>query len=351
MRIPFLDWLRIFAFTSVLIGHKYLDVIDSAIADPHVHSTAKLILGLSQPLLFEGGAGAVVFLMISGYIITHVLMRESSIEFLIKRIFRIYPLYLTAVILHNLFLMQDPGYSIIWGNLIPQLMLIGDFVGVPYALSGVEWTLRIEIVFYLFMAVVKMDNSAIPFAGKRYVSLLFVSVACIPLFPPFPSQITALFTDYFFLYAPFLFVGSAFYLLEINKMSRTCFSIFVALVFSVHFHEVMVYQPKWGSAHFAILAFMIFGISWYFRAHFESGKIVMLISNLTYSIYLFHNWFFDFILRSDGLRPYVLIILFGFCFLCHILIEKPGISLGKRVLKLLEPKYKKHTLKEVQLTI
>ena len=33
--------------------------------------------------------------------------------------------------------------------LVPQLLLIGDFFGTPYSLGGVEWTLRVEVLFYV----------------------------------------------------------------------------------------------------------------------------------------------------------------------------------------------------------
>ncbi len=50
--------------------------------------------------------------------------------------------------------------------LIPQLLLVGNFFNTPYSLNGVEWTLRIEVFFYIFMYLMshfKILNDKKPF--------------------------------------------------------------------------------------------------------------------------------------------------------------------------------------------
>ena len=101
-RIVFLDYMRIFAFASVLIGHKFYKSLMAALSDPNIHTTLFKTLGeWLAPLCLGGAAGAVVFFLTSGYIITHVLRSEKPGEFLIKRFFRIYPLYVTAIIIET----------------------------------------------------------------------------------------------------------------------------------------------------------------------------------------------------------------------------------------------------------
>lgn len=332
MRIPFLDWLRIFAFTSVLVGHKFMPALETFINAPGIHATPKMLISGIMQFFHGGAAGVIVFMMVSGYIITHVLTQESTIEFLIKRIFRIYPLYITAVILQNIFLSQDPNFQINWEQLLPQLLLIGDFFDAPYTLMGVEWTLRVEVMFYLFMAIVKMCEPT--FAGKkRFVIMLFMLMTSIPFLPPFPRPGHTLATDYFWLYGSFLFIGVFFYLFELRKINKPIFSAFISLVFYVYYQGIMTYAPWWGNGHYALLAFILFFLAWYYREHFKSGKIVMIFSNLTYSIYLFHNWLFDEFLKIYASKMVALILLFSFCYLCHIYIEKKGIILGKKTLK------------------
>ena len=125
-RIVFLDYLRIFAFSSVLIGHKFLLYFQDIATNGNVHASARLLASCLIPLFSEGGAGVVVFFLVSGYIITHVLQTERTLEFLVKRIFRIYPLYIVAVLLQYRSLSaagHPPDLSVLGA----QLSLFGDF--------------------------------------------------------------------------------------------------------------------------------------------------------------------------------------------------------------------------------
>jgi len=327
MRFIFLDWLRIFAFSSVIIGHKFMPELVGAINDPNFHATPKIILFFLYNIVLGGGTGVVVFFMISGYIITHVLTQESSIEFLIRRMFRIYPLYIAAVIIEQM--LNNSNGQIIWSNMIGQLLLIGDFLQVPYALAGVEWTLRIEIIFYLFMAL-KKHIWFTSIEEKWFFIVLFLLVLMFSLLPPFPDA-PFLSKNYFFLYVPFLFIGVGFYLFEKGEISGLLFWSFIVLVFCIYWRGIALYQPNWLSAHFALLGFILFATSWKFRNYFMGNRLVYFFSNLTYSVYLFHNWLFDYFVRMGSSKFVALFMLLVICYLFHKLIEKPAISFGKRL--------------------
>ncbi len=60
-RLYFLDILRVFAFTSVLVGHKFYAYLINYINDANTHITIKFFLNLLSPLFAYGGAGVVVF--------------------------------------------------------------------------------------------------------------------------------------------------------------------------------------------------------------------------------------------------------------------------------------------------
>jgi surface polysaccharide O-acyltransferase-like enzyme len=83
-RIAFLDYLRIFAFLSVLVGHLFFGDLQQLFSDPSIHATPRSLVGLLMPLCESGGAGVVVFFLISGYIITSVLQSENTVSFLVK---------------------------------------------------------------------------------------------------------------------------------------------------------------------------------------------------------------------------------------------------------------------------
>ena len=60
-RLIFLDVLRIFAFISVLIGHKFYDVLDNLSKNESSHITLRVFFDTLKTACWGGGAGVVVF--------------------------------------------------------------------------------------------------------------------------------------------------------------------------------------------------------------------------------------------------------------------------------------------------
>lgn len=60
-RIDFLDYMRVFAFVSVLIGHKFFSEISTMAADQSTHVTLRAILDFIVAASYGGAAGVVVF--------------------------------------------------------------------------------------------------------------------------------------------------------------------------------------------------------------------------------------------------------------------------------------------------
>ena len=333
-RIVFLDYLRIFAFATVLVGHKFYEYLVVFSNDVGVHATLRLIIKLLLPLTEGGGAGVVVFFLVSGYIITHVLQTEKIGEFLIKRFFRIYPLYVFAVLIQYLVTNKAVDFPI----LLAQLSLMGDFFDAPYTLGGVEWTLRVEVVFYVFMAFLNKVNFL--HARKNLLPYIFIfSTILCGYIAPIPS-IDIWSKGYLTIYGPFLLLGSVIYLLEKKYIGLLPMIILACVVFSNYFRLIAIYQVGWNSSHFAILAFFLFLLCWLSRSKFIISSATILLSDMTYAVYLFHNWFFEYakhwlhLLKIEIFHPNVqaLLLLFLTCFLAVKLIEKPSILFGRKLL-------------------
>lgn len=342
-RMFFLDLLRIFAFVSVLIGHKFYSYLDQISIDPTVHATPKFILKILLPLFYGGAAGVLVFFLVSGYIIAHVLQTERTGEFLIKRIFRIYPLYIFAVISQYstlLFTGRAPELSV----LLPQLLLIGDFFGTPYSLNGVEWTLRLEVAFYLFMAVI---HSFMVREDRRFL-LPYIFVCAVFLcwmVSPIPNL--AIWSHgYFTIYAPFLLLGSIFCFYEKRFVGIAFLVAFSTFDFLQYFILISTFQKDWLNSNFAILAFGIFLIAWRVRKNISVTPLIIIVSEMTYAVYLFHNWLFDYLkILLSTMRVSIfnqdiqaLLVLMLVCFAMVFLVEKPGIRIGKIILKKFQPR-------------
>jgi peptidoglycan/LPS O-acetylase OafA/YrhL len=337
-RIVFLDYMRVFAFMSVLVGHKLSAPLQAFIADGSQHATFRLIAKLVYPFSVGGAAGVVVFFLTSGYIISHVLQMESPMEFLIKRFFRIYPLYMVAVLLewlmwNHLNHIPFPPLSV----LIPQMLLIGDFFQTPHTLAGVEWTLRIEVMFYAFMALLKMAGF---FKNQKWLPLVLLGSACaLYLLPQIPGKDVWI-HGYFTLYAQFLLMGSLIYLLDSGNANKFVCTVFIGLMFATFLIMLSKLHPVWSQSPFAILAMGVFLSGWAIGGKLPDGKLLRSASDLTYSVYLFHNWlwlYLSLLVESHGLKSVsvslqVFILLLISCYVVHKAVELQGIKLGRNVL-------------------
>lgn len=343
IRIVFLDYLRIFALASVLIGHTFHRYLEALPNNLTVHPTPRLLASL-LPHFFSGGAGIVVFFLISGYIITHVLQTEGATEFLIKRTFRIYPLYIITLLAQYITLVaigKAPNLSV----LLPQLLLVGDFFGTPYALNGVEWTLRVEVIFYVFMAALRSLNLMTKYKKILPYILIATNLLCCYI-APFPSNNTFLGQGFVTTYGLFLLLGVMFYIFEKKQIGLTFLLFFIGLTFYQHYSQIVIYQkawldPKyWLDCHFQVMAFIVFVVAWTFRMYAKENPAVLFLASMTYAVYLLHNWFFDYakkyiaFLNISVLHPdvQVLIVLLLVSFFMVRYIEKPGIQFGRFLL-------------------
>ena len=334
-RIAFLDFMRIIAFIGVVIGHKGMPNLGTFLNDPSMPAT--LIYMVRYVALFceSGAAPVAIFFFTSGYIITHVLQSESPGEFAIKRAFRIYPLFVFVVLaeaLMRFFVDSTPILPL--SILAPQLLLVGDLFGTPYALAGVEWTLRIEIAFYAFMAVAKTVGLM---RSSIWLLCAFVlATVALATISPFPNFVGA-FYGYLTSFGPFLFIGSIIYLAERKLVCGKLCLLSIAFIFVICLFSIAEDQPRFKDSQFPILALTIFGAAWMFRKHLTAGPIVRLLSGLTYAVYLLHNWlwtYIDQVMTAFGLpgeyrEIQIFTIVLAAAYLLHITVEQYGIGLGR----------------------
>ena len=183
--IPNLNGLRFFAAFAVIIGHNEI---------------TKKMLGISHLLdsnigFFKNGAGhlgVVLFFVLSGFLITLLLLKEkdkfkaiSYRKFIIRRALRIWPIYflfITIVIigLHGLeTILNDKinGGLLVWMYylILPNLAISG-FGSIQHIAH--LWSIGVEEQFYLFWPII------IKFFRRKTVLLIMVLlVIIIPIIP------------------------------------------------------------------------------------------------------------------------------------------------------------------------
>jgi peptidoglycan/LPS O-acetylase OafA/YrhL len=132
-RVEYLDWLRAFAAGLVVVGH-------------------------ARNSLVPGGAiGVSIFFVLSGYLITSILLRDGMMtlqnigKFVLRRLARIYPLYVVqialVIVIFALFHRDRIGAAL---AVLPGLLTfthdVPDWFGYGF---GVLWTLAVEFWFYV----------------------------------------------------------------------------------------------------------------------------------------------------------------------------------------------------------
>ena len=153
---PELDVLRFFAFLGVFIFHSAPRTMDfyNAAGYPHWLS------GLLIPTFGAGAYGVDLFFALSAYLITSLLLRERAATgaldlrgFYLRRILRIWPLYLAFVAFAAVFALLVPGQHLPMKYVVGYSLLAGNwiyvFYGLPASFAVPLWTVSIEEQFYL----------------------------------------------------------------------------------------------------------------------------------------------------------------------------------------------------------
>ncbi len=309
------------------------------IADKSFHIVPRFIASCTLPFFSYGRAGVVIFFLVSGYIITHVIQSERPGEFIIKRIFRIYPLYICAVLMETVVGFYSESNIPHLTTLILQLLLIGDFFGTPLALGNVECTLRIEIMFYLFMGVLRGLNLTDAYK-KALPWILISSTILLGLLSPTLSP-TIYLSGFFATFSPFLLLGSFFYLKEAKQVNFVTLFGFGLMVMCQYYYLFSIYQPVAMGKYPAAFAITIFFLLWRYQSRLSLTPAVRFVSDLAYPVYLFHYWGWEPIKKVLSQFPIprvhldiqVIFVLLVICYSLSKLIEKPGINLGRTVLK------------------
>jgi peptidoglycan/LPS O-acetylase OafA/YrhL len=295
-----------------------------------------------------GGAGVVLFFLVSGYVITKALTRENFKQFILSRFFRIYPSLWLALFTFWLF-HRNTIHNTTPTPLskISSASLLGDFFETPNQLNGVDWTLRIEILFYLCCAIwlifrrFFLDSSIGGKNWRRRISYV-LTVSLLLNLPTFPRNG---FTGYVSIFC-FIFLGGIWLaLFDLKKVSKFETIAVLTSSFVAHSYVLVHLRPDLFSyGPFSLFGYATFVILFVLRHKLRPSQIVIYLSGLTYLVYLFHNWLLDrFFLwfqflptniegRIPLLSRYVSLLFFlGLMWLIHICYEKPIQKFGKKI--------------------
>ena len=200
---PELDVLRFLSFLGIFVSH-------SLPLDAAVYASYHLPRWFGQAMATiatSGRFGVTLFFVLSGYIITSMLLRErwtrGNIDlrlFYLRRILRIWPLYFFALV---------AAVLLPWGGRLPfpyfmgYLLLIGNWLtaiwGPPASWASLLWTISVIQQFYLvWPLVIKFFSrkgrvyAAIAMIVLGIVARLYLAVGSLSFYTVFPDTLAQL---------------------------------------------------------------------------------------------------------------------------------------------------------------
>ncbi|RKD12409.1 hypothetical protein BCY91_12220 [Pelobium manganitolerans] len=244
--------------------------------------------------IWFGGHGVTLFFVISAFTIFYSLELERKsqgqvdfIGFMIKRFFRIAPLYYFGIILYKFVYFQNTKFDIDFFLNVVFLHWLK-----PSAISGVVpggWSITTEFTFYFFAPLIfRWIRSAESALTWFLFSILFsrISLAILTLVYPFEDRV------YYELNPlcqfPVFFVGILLFFVIIKNQPLTLTSSQAILIAGILFLEgqigFILRDYYFYSLMFALLVYV--SVNVYVKNIF--GKILGFIGELSFTLYITH---------------------------------------------------------------
>lgn len=295
-------------------------------------------------LPYQGPFGVAIFFLISGFVIPFSLQKLSLPGFLVNRVLRIFPTYICCLGLGTLAIWASAHY---WGRafdydlklLAANALLVHNLTNYP-SMDAVNWTLAIEIKFYLIAAL----GAAAFFRRNPLWLLAFLAAALAGTWrwaygAPLPSQYTTLCME--LNYIVFMLAGCMFYQHASGIISTRALQLRSLLIVGV-FSLTWSMGPQKGQfpdvTVWYYCAFAVFSLCYAKREQFRPRRVLDFLADISYPLYCVHPLFGYCLLKvlmNEGWRygfammltlPSTLLL----AWLVHVTVEQGSNRLGRR---------------------
>jgi len=349
-RLACLDGLRGVAIALVLVAHFTQSLVAAGAAQK----------GGPIAVMYDsyGGLGVTLFFVLSGYLITGLLVREAATSgaislprFYLRRALRILPplglFLLVLAVCASVGLISISARDFVSAGLfLSNYRLVGTTGHAPFL--GHIWSLAIEEQFYLFWPALLVFLGLRRTRGFAVAVIALMPLVRIALYFTFPA------TRYVIETRPQgcadrLMYGSLLALAEVTPgiervLRRALASAVVPVLAAVHFLVVSplltarlagAYRLPIGISSEALAAAIV--IAWVLRhpaarltTWLESRALVAL-GMLSYSLYLWQQPFLSIANKSAwGRFPSNLLLCFAAAIVSYLLVERPLMALRRR---------------------
>lgn len=355
----FIDALRGIAILLVILTH-----ISSTIIKPS--------LSILRLIATRGMFGVQLFYVVSALTLFLSMQQRSQVEkrptlnFFIRRIFRIVPLFYLAVIAYTINMGTGPNYWAPggidwWQYLLTLLFLNGWHPEAINAIVPLGWSIAIEMSFYPFIPFLYGKLKNVGGAVIFILASLTLQVALTAVYKPILLQhvtgyiVQAYFYLWFFSQLPIFGLGILAWLTLRNYQPASSKSLGNAFLLTfvfmfVTFLTTNTYLDLMPMHFFYGIAFVVLAAGLYFNpVRLFVNPFTQWIGKISYSLYLVHFIFLPYVKTWINLEPYfgktvqfvlyfiiVLVVSSGISFMTYRFIEIPGMNLGKELIRKLE---------------
>lgn len=313
----------------------------------HLIMSANINLGL---------LGVALFFLTSGFVIPFSLGRGSLRGFVIRRIFRLYPVYwlcLSVIWILLQWRARDLNLEFPYSLVV---LLTNGFLVQPYflhaSIDGANWTLSIEELFYACASILAVRGLlgrplAIGILAGACMVFNVVHLSLIGAFPTLTSITIGLALNSTFLIFILLgvilherFLGNW----TVRQTLVMLFALFSMFLICVHVGPYRIVEAQ--AIVTCTLTLALFSAAYIFRDRLPHHRLLDGLGNISYPLYMFHGVIgylvmqavldvsgsFDLALTTTFVTVVILAIAI------HVLVENPLNNFGRRVSRQWESK-------------
>lgn len=307
MKLKFAHQLRAVAALSVVISHYwgifFSPAVRSIIGTPpnFVPTRPEYTRHVLSPAFggfLYGVFGVGIFFLISGFVIPISLRNISTRQFLIRRLFRIYPVYWFCLLISLcMYLICSWYWSTPLSNrislpfLMRNLPLLHSAAGIS-SLDFVSWSLAVEIKFYAVVALLFLIGKSAH--QVILLSTTFLIACCVAAYfsthhgDP-TSSFAYLISD--MKYMTFMFLGCLFYYVLYGELSTAAALGYGMVIYALFVVINAFYEGEFfgALAKNYTYALILFSACYWFRNRFRDNRCLDFIADISFPLYLVHS--------------------------------------------------------------
>lgn len=283
-----LDLLRLLSVLGVIVYHY-------GYWGPAVHGATHVAIPQLAPFAMYGYLGVSVFFTISGFVIAYSADGRTTATFAIARFSRIYPTFVLCMTLTALLTLAfgQPTFDVTLTQWLANLFVAATVLHQPY-MDSAYWSLVIEIVFYLWIALLIATRL---FPSR--IDLIVLAWLAISLLNELTVDAVAIEKVFLADDSGFFATGLLLYELCRGRRDPRLYALLVLAVGIAVFQAIHKLgrltdhgadpQAQWTVAVICLISIAAIALATRMRRTWLPADVTLALGGLTYPLYLLHQ--------------------------------------------------------------